>query len=64
MGDSVQRACSFITALALSVIAVQLVPFSRDKELSNYCRELLALLKVKPDEESVQKIIAKRLFLH
>ena len=60
MGDSVQRACSFITALALSVIAVQLVPFSRDKELSNYCREYLALLKVRPDEETSRKIIEKR----
>ena len=60
MGDSVQKACSFITALALSVIAVQLIPFSRDKELSNYCREYLALLKVRPDEEIAQKIIAKR----
>ena len=60
MGDSVQKACSFITALALSVIAVQLIPFSRDKELSNYCREYLALLKVRPDEETSQKIIEKR----
>ena len=60
MGDSVHKACSFITALALSVIAVQLIPFSRDKELSNYCREYLALLKVRPDEEIAQKIIDKR----
>ena len=60
MGDSVQKACSFITALALSVIAVQLIPFSRDKELSNYCREYLALLKVRPDKETSQKIIDKR----
>ena len=59
MGDSVQKACSFITALALSVIAVQLIPFSRDKELSNYCREYLALLKVRPDEETAQEIIDK-----
>ena len=57
MGDSVQKACSFITALALSVIAVQLIPFSRDKELSNYCREYLALLKIRPDKEIAQKII-------
>jgi hypothetical protein len=60
MGDSVHKACSFITALALSVIAVQLIPFSRDKELSNYCREYLALLKVRPDKETSQKIIDKR----
>ena len=60
MGDSVQKACSFITALALSVIAVQLIPFSRDKELSNYCREYLALLKIRPDEETAQEIIDKR----
>ena len=60
MGDSVQKAFSFITALALSVIAVQLIPFSRDKELSNYCREYLALLKIRPDEETAQKIIDKR----
>ena len=60
MGDSVHKACSFITALALSVIAVQLIPFSRDKELSNYCREYLALLKVRPDKETSQKIIEKR----
>ena len=60
MENSVQKACSFITALALSMIAVQLIPFSRDKELSNYCREYLALLKVRPDEETSQKIIEKR----
>ena len=60
MGNSVQKACSFITALALSVIAVQLIPFSRDKELSNYCREYLALLKIRPDKEIAQKIIDKR----
>ena len=60
MGDSVHKACSFITALALSVIAIQLIPFSRDKELSNYCREYLALLKVRPDKETSQKIIEKR----
>ena len=60
MGDSVQKACSFITALALSVIAVQLIPFSRDKELSNYCREYLALLKIRPDEETSRKIVEKR----
>ena len=60
MGNSVQKACSFITALALSVIAVQLIPFSRDKGLSNHCREYLALLKVRPDEETSQKIIEKR----
>ena len=60
MGDSVQKACSLISALALSVISVQLIPFSRDKELSNYCREYLALLKIQPDEGSAQKIIDKR----
>ena len=60
MGDSVQKTCSFITALALSVIAIQLIPFSRDKELSNHCREYLALLKVRPDKETSQKIIDKR----
>ena len=60
MGDSVQKACSLITALALSVIAVQLIPFSRDKELSNYCREYLALLKIRPDEETSRKTIEKR----
>ena len=60
MGDSVQKAFSFITALALSVIAVQLIPFSRDKELSNYCREYLALLKIRPDEETSRKRIEKR----
>ena len=63
MGDSVHKACSFITALALSVIAVQLIPFSRDKELSNYCREYLALLKVRPDKETSQKIIDKRVII-
>ena len=63
MGDSVQKACSFITALALSVIAVQLIPFSRDKELSNYCREYLALLKIRPDEETSRKTIEKRVVI-
>ena len=43
MGNSFQKACFFITALALSVIAVELIPFSREKDLSNSCREYLAI---------------------
>ncbi len=60
MGDSIQKACSFITSLALGVIAVQLIPFSRDKELSNHCREYLAIINVLPGSENEEQEIRKR----
>jgi len=59
MGNSFQKACSFITALALSVIAVQLIPFSRDKELSNHCREYLAMSNGPTTPEITEKINSK-----
>ena len=61
MKDSVQKACSFITALALSVIAVQLIPFSRDKELSNQCREYLAIINGPTSHKITGKINQKRI---
>ncbi len=45
MIESAQKSLFFISALALSLITIQLIPFSREKELSNYCREYYALTK-------------------
>ena len=45
MGESFQKTLSFISALGVVVIAIQLIPFSRDKELSNHCREYYAITK-------------------
>ena len=39
MENSLDKAITVIAALSLTVIAVELVPFSREKELSNLCRE-------------------------
>ena len=39
MTDSINKAFRGTIAFAISVIAVGLVPFSREKELSNLCRE-------------------------
>ena len=60
MVDSFQKSCSFITSLALGVIAVQLIPFSRDKELSNHCREYLAISNIPSNPERIKRINQKR----
>ncbi len=45
MGESVYKTLSFVSTLGITVIAIQLVPFSRNKELSNHCREYYAITK-------------------
>ena len=39
MANSLNKAFTGVIALALTVIAVGRIPFSREKELSNLCRE-------------------------
>ncbi len=61
MGESAHKAILFVSALALAVIAVQFIPFSRDKELSNLCREYYAITKAKGlpiNEDSVNPKLA------
>jgi hypothetical protein len=43
MTNSLNQAFTGIIALALTVIAVGRIPFSREKELSNLCREYYAI---------------------
>ena len=45
MNNSFSNSLSFISALALVIIAVQVIPFSREKEISNHCREYYAMGK-------------------
>ncbi|KGG12783.1 hypothetical protein EV05_0454 [Prochlorococcus sp. MIT 0601] len=59
MGDSFQKAFLFVNCMALCVIAVQLIPFSREKELSNFCREYYALTKEKDELSQNSKISSK-----
>ena len=54
MTDSLNKAFTGTIALALIVIAIGLIPFSREKELSNLCREYYAMLKSNNDY-SLQK---------
>ena len=39
MSNSLSKALTGVIALALVLMAVGLIPFSREKELSNLCRE-------------------------
>ena len=39
MIDSINKAFTGTIAFAISIIAIGLIPFSREKELSNLCRE-------------------------
>ena len=39
MSDSLQKAFLGVIALSLSVIAIQLIPFARHRELQNLCLE-------------------------
>ena len=43
MTNSINKAFTAAIALALMVIAVGRIPFSREKELSNLCREYYAM---------------------
>tara|TARA_B100000579_G_C22542848_1_gene716097 strand:- start:424 stop:687 length:264 start_codon:yes stop_codon:yes gene_type:complete len=43
MTNSLNKAFTGVIALALIGIAVGLIPFSREKELSNLCREFITI---------------------
>tara|TARA_Y100001968_G_scaffold61590_1_gene52356 strand:+ start:505 stop:777 length:273 start_codon:yes stop_codon:yes gene_type:complete len=43
MKNSLDKAFTVVAALSLTIIAVELVPFSREKELTNLCREFYVM---------------------
>ena len=55
MGKSLTKALLTISTLSLGVIAVQLVPFSREKELSNHCREWYAMTHNQKNALNIRK---------
>ena len=59
MTNSLNKTFTGVIALALVVIAVGRIPFSREKELSNLCREYYAMYLNQEDysqNEKTQKI--------
>ncbi len=59
MTNSLNKAFTGVIALSLVVIAVGRIPFSREKELSNLCREYYAMYLNQEDyspKEKTQKI--------
>ncbi len=65
MGDSLQKAFTGVIAFALIVIAVGRTPFSREKELSNLCREYYVIYLNQDDysrtqKEKIIKVIASK----
>ena len=65
MTTSLEKAFTGVIALALVVMVVERIPFSREKELSNLCREYYAMYLNQEDyssKEKTQKIkaIAKK----
>ena len=55
MTDYINKAFTGTIALALIVIAIGLIPISREKQLSNLCREYYAILKSKNDYSLQEK---------
>tara|TARA_Y100000766_G_scaffold276278_1_gene280254 strand:- start:301 stop:564 length:264 start_codon:yes stop_codon:yes gene_type:complete len=55
MTNSLNKAFTAAIALALIVIAISRVPFSREKELSNLCREYYVMYLNKSDYSSKVK---------
>ena len=55
MTNSLNKAFTAAIALALMVIAISRVPFSREKELSNLCREYYVMYLNKSDYSSKVK---------
>ena len=65
MSNSLYKALTGVIALALIVIAVGRIPFSREKELSNLCREYYTMYLNQNDyslkEKNTKiKVIAKK----
>ena len=65
MSNSLNKAFTGVIALALIVIAVGRIPFSREKELSNLCREYYTIFLNQNDyslkEKNIKiKVIAKK----
>ena len=58
MTNSLNKAFTAAIALALIVIAISRVPFSREKELSNLCREYYAMY-LNQNDYSVKEKSAK-----
>ena len=55
MANSLNKAFTAAIALALIVIAISRVPFSREKELSNLCREYYVMYLNQSDYSSKVK---------
>ena len=55
MNNSLNKALTGVIALALTVIAVGRIPFSREKELSNLCREYYTMYLNKDDYSPKEK---------
>tara|TARA_Y100001968_G_scaffold320789_1_gene354276 strand:+ start:1213 stop:1476 length:264 start_codon:yes stop_codon:yes gene_type:complete len=55
MSNSLNKAFTGVIALSLMVIAVCRIPFSREKELSNLCREYYAMNLNQNSYSSIEK---------
>ena len=55
MTNSLNKAFTVVIALALIVIAVGRIPFSREKKLSNLCREYYTMYLNQNDYSSTEK---------
>ncbi len=55
MANSLNKAFTATIALALVVIAIGRIPFSREKELSNLCREYYAMYLNQNDYSLIEK---------
>ena len=55
MNNSLNKAYTAVIALALIVIAIGRIPFSREKELSNLCREYYTMYLNQNDYSSKEK---------
>tara|TARA_Y100001968_G_C18982546_1_gene537503 strand:- start:142 stop:405 length:264 start_codon:yes stop_codon:yes gene_type:complete len=55
MTNSLNKAFTAVIALALVVIAVARIPFSKEKELSNLCREYYTLYQNQSDYSLKEK---------
>ncbi len=53
MESSINKTLLIVSTLAITVISIQYVPFSREKELSNHCREWYSLSKDKNMEHQL-----------
>ena len=55
MTNSINKAFTAVIALALVIMAIGLVPFSREKELSNLCREYFTMYLNESDYSPMEK---------